>query len=46
VYDSSFLPVSSPTFFVGGDFDDGNSNRSEEESYCGLDLHFLYGQGW
>jgi hypothetical protein len=35
-----------PTFVVGGVFDDSHSNRSEVESWCGFDLHFLYGQGW
>jgi hypothetical protein len=23
-----------------------DSNRSEVESYCGFDLHFLYGHRW
>jgi type IV secretory pathway TrbL component len=46
VYESSFFPTSSPTFVGGGVFDDGYSNRGEVESYCGFDLHFLYGQGW
>jgi hypothetical protein len=41
-----FSPASSPTFVVGGLFDDGYSNRSEMESLCGFDFHFLYGQGW
>jgi hypothetical protein len=27
-------------------FDDSHSNRSEVDSYCGLDFHFLYSQGY
>jgi hypothetical protein len=38
-----FSPASLPTVGGGGVFDDSYSNRSEVESQCGLDLHFLYG---
>jgi hypothetical protein len=38
-----FSPASLPTVVGGGVFDDSYSNRSEVESQCGLDLHFLYG---
>jgi hypothetical protein len=41
-----FSSASSPAFVVVGVLDDGYSNRGEVESYCGFDLHFLYGQGW
>jgi hypothetical protein len=41
VYGSSIFPVSLLTFVVVGVLDDGYSNRSEVESYCGFDLHFL-----
>jgi hypothetical protein len=41
-----FSPASLPTFVVSGVFDDSYSNRSEVETLCGFDLHFLYGQGW
>jgi hypothetical protein len=40
-----FSPVSLPPFVVGGVFDDSYSNRSEVESQCSFDSHFLYGQG-
>jgi hypothetical protein len=30
--EGSFFPTSSPTFFVGGVFDDNYSNRGEMES--------------
>jgi hypothetical protein len=43
VYDGSFLPTSSPTLVIGGVSNDGYSNRDEVGSYCGFDLHFLYG---
>jgi hypothetical protein len=46
VYESSFFPTSSPTFVVGGVLDATYSNKSEVESQCGFDLHFLYGQEW
>jgi hypothetical protein len=46
VYEGSFLPTSSPTPVVGGVFDDKYSNRGEVESYCGFDMHFLFGQRW
>jgi hypothetical protein len=32
VYEGSFVPAYSPTFFVGGIFDDNYSNRREVES--------------
>jgi hypothetical protein len=41
-----FFLAFSPTFVVGGVFDYSHSNRGEVESYCGFDLHFLYGQRW
>jgi hypothetical protein len=41
-----FPPASLPTFVGSGVLNGSNSNRSEVESYCGFDLHFLYGQGW
>jgi hypothetical protein len=43
VYKGSFFPTSLLTPVVGGVADDGYSNRDEVESYCGFDLHFLYG---
>jgi hypothetical protein len=39
----SFFPTSSPTPVGGGVFDDSYSNMGEVESWCGFDLHFLYG---
>jgi hypothetical protein len=39
VYQGSFFPTSSPTYVVGGVFDDGYSNRGEVESWYGFDLH-------
>jgi hypothetical protein len=45
VYDSFFFSASLPTFVVIVVLDDRYSNRNEVESYCGFDLHFLYGQG-
>jgi hypothetical protein len=41
VYEGSSFPTSSPTYVVGGVFDDGYSNRGEVEVYYGSDLHFL-----
>jgi hypothetical protein len=39
--EGSVFPASSPTFVVGGVFDDSYSNRGEVESYCGFgNLHF------
>jgi hypothetical protein len=46
VHDSSFFHASSPTFVDGGVLDESYSKRSEVESWCDFDLHFLYGQGW
>jgi hypothetical protein len=46
VYEGSFFPESSPTFGGGGVFDNSYSNRDKMESWCGFDLHFLYGQRW
>jgi hypothetical protein len=46
MYEDSFFPTSLPTPIVGGVFDDGYSNRDEVESYCGFDLHLLYGYRW
>jgi hypothetical protein len=44
MYKGSFSPTSLATpIVVGGVFDDGYSNRGEVESWCGFDLHFLYG---
>jgi hypothetical protein len=45
VYEGSFSPTSLPTFVVGI-LDGSHSNRSEVESYCGFDLHFIYAQEW
>jgi hypothetical protein len=39
------FPCILPKFVGGGVLDNSYSNRSEVESYCGFDLHFLYGQG-
>jgi hypothetical protein len=41
VYEGSFFPAYSPTFVFGDVFEDTYSNKSEVESYCGFDLHFL-----
>jgi hypothetical protein len=46
IYEGSFSPAYSPTFVVGGVLDANYPNKSEVESQCGFDLHFLYGQGW
>jgi hypothetical protein len=46
VYEGSFFPSSLSTFVIGGVLDDGYSKRTEVESQCGFDLHFLYDQGW
>jgi hypothetical protein len=35
--------MSLPTPIVGGVFDDSYSNKGQVESWCGFDLHFLYG---
>jgi hypothetical protein len=46
VSESSFFPSSSPTFGGDGILDGRNINSTEVESWCGFDLHFLYGQEW
>jgi hypothetical protein len=46
VYEGSFSPASLTAFVGGGVLDESYSNRSEVLSFCGFDLHFLYGQGW
>jgi hypothetical protein len=43
VYEGSFFLTSSPIPVGGGVFDDSYSRRGEVESWCGFDLHFLYG---
>jgi hypothetical protein len=40
-----FFRLSSPTFVVVCVLDSSHSNRSEVDSDCDFDLHFLYGQG-
>jgi hypothetical protein len=41
--EGSFFPTPSPTLVGGGVFDDGYSNRGEVETFCGFDLHFIFG---
>jgi hypothetical protein len=46
MYECSFFLTSSPTFVVVCVLDGSHSHRSEAQSECAFDLHFLYGQGY